>query len=157
MSHGLVDAQPAGNAVLYTLNRDHLLADAVLSAVTARQRLVDRIRDQLADWSLPAVHVSLFGSLARGDAGNDSDVDMLVVRPDIADAGNQAWASQLGNLGELVYRMTGNTLSWFETTRAGLLEAVDAGEPVVASWRSDSVHIAGARLSTLLDPVQEPR
>lgn len=150
VSEGLVDAQPAGSSVLYALNREHLLAEPVVAAATARETLLDRMQARIGTWAVPPLHVSLFGSLARATAGTGSDVDLLVVRPDNVEPTGQRWAAQLSELEGLVLRWTGNHLSWFETTRDGLVAAVAEGEPVVTSWRSDAVHLFGARLARLL-------
>jgi hypothetical protein len=36
------------------------------------------------------------------------------------------------------------------TTPADLRRAVGAGEPIIAEWRRDNVHLAGRRLEQLL-------
>jgi len=61
---GLVDRQEAPPSHRFSLNRDHLLAQPVLLAVSAAARLKDLIRDDLATWEPPVVHASLFGSRA---------------------------------------------------------------------------------------------
>lgn len=150
VDEGLVDAQPAGKAVLYTLNYDHLLAELLVAIASTRETLLDRIRAGVSSWPIPALHVSLFGSMARGEAGPGSDIDLLVVRGEDVNADGAGWAVQLVELEERVRRWTGNPLSWFEITQAGLAAAVRDGEPVVESWRADSVHLAGTRLAQLL-------
>ncbi len=153
VAEGLVDAQPAGSSVLYTLNREHLLAGLLIEAAAARDTLLDRIRVQLEIWPTPPVHVSLFGSVARSTAGTRSDVDLLVVRPEDVGADDERWTAQLAELERRVLRWTGNPLSWFETTRDGLAAAVLTGEPLVRSWRDDAVHLYGTRLARLLPAV----
>lgn len=155
--HGLVDVQPAGNARLYTLNRDHLLARPVLEAVTARETLLARLREQIGSWEVPAVHASLFGSLARGEAGPASDIDVLVVRPSDVAEDDQTWQHQLADLEQRVSRWTGNPLSWFETTEEAMLRALGSGEhgdggeeQVVSSWREDALNLSGEPLRSLL-------
>lgn len=65
--HGLVRVQEAGAgaALLYTFNREHVAADAVLGLVGLRCRLVDRLRNEFEGWPTPPLHASLFGSAAR--------------------------------------------------------------------------------------------
>lgn len=152
--HGLVDRQPAGRATLYSLNREHLLAGAVETAVAAREVLLERLRERIAGWEVSCVHASLFGSVARGEATPESDIDILVVRADEDPGDTEGWVGQLAGLETEVHRWTGNSLSWFEITPAGLARAVSDGEPVVESWRADSIQLAGARLGTLLAKVQ---
>lgn len=92
--------------------------------------------------------MSLFGSAARGDGGTDSDLDLLVVRPD--DADDETWEAQLYESGTRILAATGNRAAWFVTTPADLRRAVKAGEPSIAECRRDNVHLAGRRLDQLL-------
>lgn len=150
VAQGLVLAQEAGPATLYRLNREHLLTPAILRLVTARTELFTRLRDTVANWSTPPEHASVFGSVARQDAGPHSDLDILVVRPATIPADDPGWQRQLRGLEESVARWTGNCLAWFETTEQDLRRAVAAEEPVVNRWKDDSVHLAGAELRELL-------
>lgn len=150
VEHGVANAQPAGPSVLYSLNRDHLLADAVLAAVGARATLLTRLRDDFDEWPEPAVHASLFGSAARGEARPDSDIDVLIIRPDDTPTDNSIWTAQLGALERSVHAWTGNHLSLFDTNRAGLAKAVADGEPLINSLRADGIHLTGAPLAELV-------
>lgn len=152
VEHGVVLAQPAGSAVLYTLNRDHLLAGAVLVAVAARESLLARLRQQIGAWPVSAVHTSLFGSAARGEAGPKSDLDVLVVRRDDVKGDDPSWAAQLADLESLVVSWTGNRLAWFETDRSGLATAISEGEPLLNSLRVDGIHLTGLPLGRLFTP-----
>lgn len=156
VGEGLVDAQPAGRAVLYTLNREHLLAEPVVAASSAADLLLERIKSQIGSWAVPAVHASLFGSFARATSGSASDIDVLVVRPDRVDDDPQLseqWSAQLASLEDRVRRWSGNSLAWFETTRDGLTTAIANEEPLLSSWRTDAVHLCGERLARLLTEV----
>lgn len=150
-AHGLVDVQPAGSSRLYQLNREHLLAAPVLAAVTVRETLLTRLRETIAAWEVQCTHASLFGSVVRGEAGPDSDIDVLVVRPVEVPGDDEVWHQQLADLERLVARWTGNPLSWFETTEDDLARAL-AGEeePLLESWRHDSLQLAGQTLRALL-------
>ena len=103
-AQGLVDVQPAGSARLYRLNRDHLLAAPVLAAVAARETLLNRLRDAISSCEVPCLHASLFGSLARGEAGPDSDIDVLVLRPATVAEDDETWQQQLIGLEHRVAR-----------------------------------------------------
>lgn len=152
VEHGVASAQPAGPSVLYTLNRGHLLADAVLAAVGARATLLTRLRDNFADWPEPAVHASLFGSVARGEARPDSDIDILIVRPDDIPADHQLWTAQLEALERAVHAWTGNHLAIFDTDPAGLAKAIADGEPLINSLRADGIHLTGTPLAKVAPP-----
>ena len=49
------------------------------SGVTERNRVIDTLRSHADDLRAQGVtHLALFGSMARGEAGPDSDVDVVV-------------------------------------------------------------------------------
>lgn len=94
----------------------------------------------------------MFGSVARQDAGPHSDIDILVVRPATMVADDPGRQLQLRALEEDAARWTGNSLAWFETTEQDLGKAVAAEEPVVKTWKDDSVHLARAPDNGLREP-----
>jgi len=151
--HGLVLVDERGAGRFCRLNRDHLAADALLALVGLRARLFDFLRSEVGSWPRRALHVSLYGSAARGDGATGSDLDLLVVRPDRrrrAVAEDEDWEQQLFDSGERILAATGNRASWLVTTPSDLRRAAQAEEPIVAEWRRDGIHLAGRRLDSLL-------
>ncbi|MGH8976275.1 MAG: helix-turn-helix domain-containing protein [Acidimicrobiia bacterium] len=146
--HGLVLVEEHGAGRLCRLNRSHLATDAVVALVDLRGRLINFLRDEVAAWARPAGHVSLFGSAARGDGDTSSDLDILVIRANHDD--EEGWEGQLYDSGERIVAATGNRPAWFTITIQDLGRAVAAGEPIVAEWQRDGLHLAGQRLGTLL-------
>ena len=106
VEHGLVIAEPAGQGFLYRLNRDHMLAPAVIVAVGLRAQLLQRLADETAQLAPRPVHASVFGSFARGDSGAESDIDILLLAVSEPDAA--AWDPQIDRLQERVTLWTGN-------------------------------------------------
>jgi predicted nucleotidyltransferase len=147
--HGVILAQQAGSARLYRLNREHLLAVAILSAVSIRAQLVDRLRGELSTWETSAAHASVFGSTARGDGDPDSDIDLLVVRRHDIAPDHPVWQRQLRELETAVRLWTGNQLSIFETTQEDLVR-LEHREPVIDSWRRDAVTLVGLPIRDLV-------
>lgn len=149
--HGLliVDAGPASHVV--RLNRDHVATEPAIALANLRPRVLTRLRDEVAGWSLPAVHVSLFGSVARGDGTTQSDIDLLVVRRPLASVDDQeVWDDQLAQSADAIHRWTGNWASWFDITDEDLARLAEAREPIVREWQHDAVTLLGPRLLTLL-------
>ncbi|HEV7863493.1 MAG TPA: helix-turn-helix domain-containing protein [Acidimicrobiia bacterium] len=153
VAHGLVCVEEHGAGRLCRLNRAHLAAEPLLALVELRGRLLGFLRSEVESWERRAVHVSLFGSAARGDGDTSSDLDLLVVRPgDRAggDADDEGWEAQLFESGERIFAATGNRAAWFVTTPADVRRAVKEGERIIAEWRRDGVHLAGRRLDQVL-------
>lgn len=89
--------------------------------------------------------------MARGAAGSDSDLDILVVRPERLSLNDQKiWESQLAALEHLFFAWTGNPLSWLDTTCTDLRRSEAAGEPIFESWRDDAILLAGPPLASVL-------
>lgn len=150
VSQGVVTARPAGNAVLYSLNREHLAASLVVGMVELRVALWSRLRDFLAGWGVPAVHASAFGSAARGDGDEDSDIDLLVVRPSVTGADEPRWEEQLDDLRQRVRTWTGNLAQIVELDPEELRRAASRGERLVAEVRRDGIELTGVSLASLV-------
>ncbi len=149
--HGLVVAEDRGAGRLCRLNRAHLAAEGLLALVGLRGRLLEFLRSEAESWPRRAMHVSLFGSAARGDGTTGSDLDLLVVRPEPRRPAEAArWEEQLFDSGERIFAATGNRAAWLVTAPGELRRAVEAGEPIVGEWRRDAIHLAGRRLEALI-------
>ncbi len=149
VGQGLVHAQSAPPAVLYTANRQHLLWPAieqlVLAADGAMRALFDRIRDVVCDGlgADEAEHtsVALFGSSARGDNRPDSDIDLLLVTRDQAE--QQAVDALISRLIDDVQIATGNETNVYPASRAHFDRLVREADPMVGSWIADAKTFMG--------------
>ncbi len=147
---GLVTAQRAGNAVLYSLNRQHLAADAVLSLAGIRSRLIEQLKTELKRWAVKPIQAAMFGSAARGDGDEASDIDLFVVRPGRLDAEDNRWRQQLSRLAELVFMWTGNHLGIAEVGLSELASLRRRRPEVVQSLERDAVTLLGSSTGELL-------
>jgi predicted nucleotidyltransferase len=153
---GIVLVEEHGHANLYRLNRDHVAAAPILALTRLRGQILDNIIGAIGDWSVPPVHASLFGSFARGDADEASDIDILLVsepranHPEASGAQAETWQAQIDQLASDVHRWTGNHSQVVDITRNRLSSMVDSNDPLIGSWRVDHVHLTGQRLLDLL-------
>lgn len=149
-AHGLVDRQEAGRALLYTLNRDHLAAPAVDVLAGMRGELLNRLREVADGWDIKPVHVSLFGSAARGEGNTESDIDLFVVRPDTVSADDPPWRGQLDQLADHVVRWTGNHAGIAEVAKSDVQQLRRENLPIAKELRSDAITISGPEVMKLL-------
>lgn len=82
---GLVSSSPAGRGYTYWLNRDSVYVRFMLDPVfdaehEIPERMLEAIRLDFERRN--AVSAVLFGSYARGDQDEESDIDVIVVAPD---------------------------------------------------------------------------
>lgn len=148
VEHGLVIVEPANQGFLYRLNRDHMLAPAVLTAVGLRAQLLERLRDGAAKFVPTPVHASVFGSFARGEAGVDSDIDVLLLASSDADA--ERWDAQVDELEDQVRRWTGNRCRALVFSVERAQQLAELGDPIVANWIADGVLLTGNRLTDIV-------
>ena len=147
--HGLLDGAEAGPARLYTLNREHVAADAAVMLSDLRGRLFERIRDRLRQWPVPPVAAAIFGSAARGDGGPGSDIDVLIVRPADIGADDRRWAKTVDDLSRSIERWSGNHASIIQATPAQIAGMVKRSEPIVGALQSEAVPLTETEVLTL--------
>lgn len=131
---GVVESQTVGRALVHTINEDHYAIQplrVLLDPFAALREVVQR------SVGSSVVAVVLFGSVARGDATADSDVDLVVLassewegRSDLEDAVR----ARLGNNCDVLV---------FTPEEFGRL-AASGDEPVVAQILADGVVLFGS-------------
>ena len=142
---GLVSETAAGRSSMVMLNRSHLAAGPVLALAGLRGELIRRLRERLSAW--PDLHGAwLFGSVARGDADGDSDVDLLIV---IDDLQSPDLHERLSRLQADVRSWTGNDLQLVEHSPSSWRKLVRAKNPLVEQIRLDGIALAGVTASLL--------
>jgi Sugar-specific transcriptional regulator TrmB/Nucleotidyltransferase domain len=150
VTEGLAHRVGAGRAFLYTFNYDHLLAGAVREMAGARGQLVLRLRELVAGWTIEPLHVSLFGSAARGDGDAGSDIDLFLVRPGRIEAEDPQWRGQLDDLAERVHEWTGNDAGIVELEEQRLAGLRRRRPPALRELDRDAIDIAGSPAGKLL-------
>ena len=143
VEQGLVTAIPAARGNLYQLNRDHVLAPIVVAAARVRGEVESRIAKASEGLTPKPLSVAIYGSVARGDATADSDLDLLVIASDGLDPDSEAWVRQIDDLERRARSWTGNPLQVITVTEAQLAAMTSAGVPIVAEWERDVRTIAG--------------
>lgn len=148
---GIVFAERQGNAVLYRANRDHVGWAVVEALAGMRRSALDAIRAELASWQTAPVTALCFGSFARGEGDEDSDVDLLLVRPSNVAELDDTWHRQQQALRDLVQRTTGNDCQIIDIDLPRLLQHVDLGDPLVSNWLHDGVLLSGMTLAAAIE------
>jgi predicted nucleotidyltransferase len=145
-AQGVVSARRSGAAILYELNREHLAYPALAAAFGAYDpvgELARRLHD-LAVAHDPATTIgfrlAIFGSVARREAGVDSDLDLLLVHPDEHAGSAEILADALRAQAAL---WTGNEVQVVCLSMSAMRMAVDGRDPVVESWDRDAVTVLG--------------
>ena len=144
---GLVHVDDLGNSLLYRLNRKHLVAPIVEQLADLRSTLVSRLADEISSWRLPPVHASVYGAIARGDGDLDSDVDLLLIRPDQHGFEDVRWEDQVSRLMQTVVDLTGNAAHIFELSQTELANHLTTETPILNDWLTPSLQLTGIPLA----------
>ena len=156
---GIVNATPQGPSVLYVANRDHLAWPAIESLTRLRSAALDLMRDRIGAWQIAPRVALLFGSFARADGDDSSDIDLLLVPPNMPSSAQarhgwqQQWEHQVLDLQERVRRATGNHLQVLDEDLGKLRLRMRAADPILDSWRAEGRTLAGS--ATLDDVLRE--
>jgi len=135
ISAGLVTETRAGQASLVVLNRSHLAAPSITALAGLRGELIRRLREGLSEW--PDLKGAwLFGSVARGDAVEGSDMDVLLVADDLE---SPDLHDRIGRIQADAQSWTGNVLQLVEHSPASWQKLVAAKNPLVAEVRRDGI------------------
>jgi len=137
----LVEDQPP--ARLFRLNRRHLAAQSILDLADLRGRLIEELRGHLGSWAVPAEGAWLFGSLARGEGSADSDIDVLLVRPDRVSDDDPSWLAQVEAFIEDVTAWSGNACSIIEYSLKEFTRMMASPGRLPDDLRAQSMLLAG--------------
>ncbi|MEX2613210.1 MAG: nucleotidyltransferase domain-containing protein, partial [Gaiellaceae bacterium] len=140
---GIVERQAAGAAYLYFLNREHLAARWVEGLAGLSRQLVERLRENLESWRPKPAVALLFGSVARGEATQDSDLDLLLIRPDSVDGDDLTWRGQVLELQRAATAWTGNEARVIEYAEQELADLAGK-ELVLEQAATEGIELVGS-------------
>ena len=174
VEQGIVRATLMGRNQVHELNRDHVAAGVAEILAGLRTELWTRFRDEFASWRPQPLYACVFGSAARGDGNEASDIDLVVVHPpfpgekkptrlspslrsQLADAlggallssaeldAAQQWEAQIDRLRDLVVRWTGNALQIVDLSFYEWRHPPRAHQPLLHEIRHDGIELVKAR------------
>lgn len=138
-SHGLVERVFAGGSILNTLNRDHILAPYIIGIVNLRNELIDRIATIVGEEASEANRAILFGSLARGSADEESDIDIALVWPD-----EESQENTNENIAVRVDQLTGNACNLLHYTADEYDSLVERAPELYSAIESKGIDLTRA-------------
>jgi len=141
--HGLVTAIPAARGNLYQLNREHVLAPVIIAAANARTEFERRLAETSCALSPTPLSVAIYGSVARGEATPDSDIDLLVITTDDVNPDSEEWTHQINGLEWKARQWTGNLLQAVTVPQSQLASMVADGAAITDEWERDTQTLYG--------------
>jgi predicted nucleotidyltransferase len=129
---GLITTETVGRAGVHRINEEHTAVAPLRALVSPIEILAGVIRDAAPELKT----VIVFGSVARGEARADSDIDLAVIAP-------ESWDGR-ADLQERVHARLGNSCDVLHFTTGDLTRDPADREPVVAEILRDGVALIGS-------------
>jgi len=150
---GIVDRREVGRTVLVALDRSNAAGRLIHQLGGLRTGVLEELALLARALDPAPCSVVVFGSFARGEAGPDSDIDLLAVRPSPVD--EERWAEGLAEFTRQVGMLTGNRPQVLELQLGALRRRALSGRAKVggAFWSSvlhDGITVAGSDLRSLI-------
>jgi predicted nucleotidyltransferase len=149
VSLGLVERREAPPSALFRIVPDHVAVRAVLALSRARDLMLEEIGRLAAKLPGPPVSVIVFGSLARGDGGPESDIDVVVVRPNDVAEDSDDWRRGVEAWRVDVRRIAGASVDLVEVGEADVARLLRTRRPMWRDVLRDGVVVYGIPLTEL--------
>jgi predicted nucleotidyltransferase len=148
---GLVERRDVGSASELRLVRDHIAARTIVELADARDTLLAEMSWTAGKLPIPPVSVVVFGSFARGEAGPDSDLDVVFVRPADVHEDDDVWADSVESWRRQVRALSGNPVDLLEVGMEDLPRSLASRRPLWREIQREGVPIHGPTLRELVE------
>ena len=108
---GVVSRRDAGSSALVRLERNNATAQLVLALARLQDLVMDRLSESARGITPAPASLLVFGSFARGEATDTSDLDVLAVRPEHLEADASEWVDALGSWQANAQKIVGNQVN----------------------------------------------
>lgn len=132
MRLGVITTETIGRAGVHRINESHEAIAPLRSLASPIEMLTRVVRDTAPDVEA----VIVFGSVARGEARTDSDIDLVVIAP-------EAWDGRT-DVQQQVHERIGNDCDVLHLSREEFARAPKYREPVVADILRDGLALVGS-------------
>lgn len=146
---GLVERREVPPSALFRVVADHVAVRAVVALARAREVMLEEVGRQAAKLPGPPVSVIVFGSLARGDGGPESDIDVVVVRPDCVGEDADDWRRAIEAWRADVRRVAGSAVDVVEVGEVEVARLLRSRRPMWRDVRRDGIVVYGSPLAEL--------
>jgi len=146
---GVVERRDVPPAALFRLVEEHIASRAVLAVARARTTVLQELGSTAAKLSPAPSSVIIFGSFAQGAAQAESDIDILVVRPDSVDDDDHTWHASLEGWRHHARRLTGNPVEILEVAASDATRLLRGRRPLWSDIRRHGVVVHGRSIDEL--------
>lgn len=146
---GLVERQEAPPSALFSLVEDNIASRAVRALSRSRDAVLEELGAVAGSLDPVPASVIVFGSFARGEADESSDLDVLFVRPPDVGEDDQRWAAAVEGWRTAVRRLTGNRVQILEVDHSDISRRLRSTKPLWVDVMRDGITVYGAPIEDL--------
>ncbi len=145
---GILDRTEIPPSTVYQLVEENAASRAIRSLARSRDRVLSELGELAKLMVIPPVSIIVFGSFARGEAGRESDVDIVMVRGSCVDASSE-WSEGLDEWRRSARRLTGNEVEVMEVDEFDVSLRLRSRRPVWQDIRREGIVVFGKTLQEL--------
>jgi predicted nucleotidyltransferase len=146
---GLVERREVGPAAMVRLVRDNAAAQAVVALTRLRDSVIEGMRLDARTIDPAPASLVIFGSFARGEARESSDIDVLAVRGPGVGMDNDSWTDTLHGWAYRATRLAGNPVNLLDEPCEDMPRLLRKPGSVWEDAVRDGVLLAGVPLAEL--------
>lgn len=146
---GLVQRRDISPLAMFRMIRTHVASQAVIALLDSRATVLRHLGSLAETTNLPAASIIVFGSFARRESEIQSDIDIVIVRPDDMDEDSRVWVDPILRWQEEASCLSGNEIQILEYTRTEVHQRLNSDVPLWDNILQDGIVVFGESLSRL--------
>lgn len=150
---GLVERREVPPSSQFKLVRENVAARAVIALAQSRDVAMELLGAAAAELAISPVSVLLFGSFARGEADEQSDLDAIIVRPADIDEDDEPWGAEVERWRATAREITGNRIEVLEVDHDEVAMRLRRASPLWRDVVRDGISVFGLTIHELVEPV----
>ncbi len=133
VASGVLLKEKLGNSFIYSLNDEHLLFEPIKLLFNAEKDAIDKVVETFADeLEGRLANIIVFGSLARGEATESSDIDMIISFKKGVDS--SGYRDKVVEVSNASFAASGNPVDYFLVNQPELEERME-GKNQRGMWK----------------------
>lgn len=146
---GLVERRELPPSSQFRLVRENVAAQAIIDLARSRDNALKRLGESTAAVPFEPVSIIAFGSFARGEADEQSDLDVVVVRPEDIDEDDDDWASAVQRWSDEARAITGNRVEVLEVSHDEVRTRLASQSPLWSDILKVGITVHGLPINCL--------
>lgn len=146
---GMVERRDVPPSALFRFVPESVASRAVAHLADARRTVLDELGETASRLEPAPVSVVVFGSLARGEADRESDIDVVVVRPAAVDEEDPDWRAGIDRWADQAQRLTGNHVEVLEVDDGEVARLLRSRRQLWLDVQRDGVVVHGRSIDEL--------